>query len=172
MGKRRDWIFGMHSLVWRCLLTLRLTISCVWSFWSPPSIFRMRLSLLDWQVGNLPRMYGNSLHQLYPAALFKCTFPFHKQPPWSWYPCYYSIPSIYQPLFSALWVIHWLGVSKDDHTIEHTKLGNGSPIWLIDIDLVHWNFGFNTLCVFGTIESYIHRYVITHSPKLFSDHTA
>jgi hypothetical protein len=56
-------------------------------------------------------------------------------------------------------------VSKDDQTFEHTKLCKGSPIQLVDIDLGCRSFGFNTLCVFGTIKSYAHsepRYIITH----------
>ncbi len=81
------------------------------------------------------------------------------------------------PLFSthslsSLWVIHRLGVSKDDHTFEHTKLRKGSPIRLVDIDLARRSFGFNTLCVFGTIKSYDHcepGYVIAHlDTHLFS----
>src|SRR5882762_10904050 len=81
------------------------------------------------------------------------------------------------PLFSthslpALWVIHQLGVSKDDHIFEHTKLCKGSPIQLVDIDLACHSLSFNTLCVFGTIESYAHiepRYIIAHlDTHLFS----
>jgi hypothetical protein len=74
------------------------------------------------------------------------------------------------PLFSthtlsSLWVIHQLGVSKDDHTFEHTKLCKGSLIRLVNINLACHSLGFNTLCVFGTIESYDHSepgYVIAH----------
>jgi len=81
------------------------------------------------------------------------------------------------PLFSAhslpaLWVIHRLGMSKDDHTFEHTKLRKGSPIQLVDVDLTHRSLGFNTLRVFGTIESYARvepGYVIAHlDTHLFS----
>ena len=61
----------------------------------------------------------------------------------------YTLAIVASPLFSthslpALWVIHPLGVSKDDHTFEHTKLSKGSPIQLINIDLAHHSFGYNT----------------------------
>jgi hypothetical protein len=56
---------------------------------------------------------------------------------------------------SALWIIHRLGVSKDDLFFENIRLEKGSPLHLFNLDLARHTFGFDAPTLFCTIECFL-----------------
>jgi hypothetical protein len=57
--------------------------------------------------------------------------------------------------YSSLWIIHELGISKDDNFFENVRLEKGSPLRLFDLDLACRTFGFDAPTLFCTIDYFL-----------------
>ena len=66
-----------------------------------------------------------------------------------------SSPFFIQHLHPMLWIIHQLGKSRDGVVSHHAKLGRGSPIHLVDIELARQSLGFHTQTIFFTIDHFV-----------------
>jgi hypothetical protein len=66
-----------------------------------------------------------------------------------------SSPFLIQHLHPTLWIIHQLGKSRDGVVSHHAKLGRGSPICLVDIELARRSMGYHSQVIFFTITHFI-----------------
>ncbi|KIM78357.1 hypothetical protein PILCRDRAFT_11335 [Piloderma croceum F 1598] len=57
--------------------------------------------------------------------------------------------------YPSLWILCWLGVSKDDNFFENVRLEKGSPLRLFDLDLACCTFGFDAPSLFCTIDYFV-----------------
>ena len=56
---------------------------------------------------------------------------------------------------SSLWVVHGLGVSKDDSFFKNIRLEKCSPLHLFDLDLARHTFGYDAPTLFCTIDFFL-----------------
>jgi hypothetical protein len=58
--------------------------------------------------------------------------------------------------YPSLWILHRLGVSKDDNFFENIRLEKGSPLRLFNLYLARRTFSFDTPSLFCTIDYFLH----------------
>ena len=57
--------------------------------------------------------------------------------------------------YSTLWIVHKLGVSKDDEFFKDIKLEKGSPIRLFDFELANYSLGCDSPTLYCTIDYFL-----------------